>query len=470
MLPRSAIELEYKLPKTSREFRLYLRIISSYSDLLQRIRRDPKTLETLQSLRLGKIIRIADHAPWWNRHFQKNSVAPSSIKKVADLSHITPITRLDVVDVPREQLLTRPVNQKRIQVNSTSGSSTGTPFFIVFNRSVSVLDVTGQYVRIMQDYGFPFQSQNRKNFLVHFNFFGGVKTLTTAPEQFATPTALKHVDAEEIRMREICKTMSDIGPCVLLTHPSELFFFIQKLKEYGLHPPIKLCMTIGQMLEQEVRQLAEEYLLCPAVSIYGLREEMLIASACKDHPYLLHPFAERAIIEIVDARGNTAPNGEFGEMTITGLDNFLMPLIRYQPGDIARFRPDLSCSCVNQTPLFEIERKQSEVFVFDKEVKPVRRIARLFGVEPLVSEVKRFQIQQEDPVSIRILIEVRHPERGPELSAMTSNLIRSIGYLPPNVAVHVDVVDAIEHEDSKYKMFVPLQKWEQSAIVRNQPA
>ena len=66
---------------------------------------------------------------------------------------------------------------------------------------------------------------------------------------------------------------------------------------------------------------------------YGGAEGLMIAGECSEHKY--HILSSHVHVEILDEFGNTVPDGELGEVTVTSLDNFLMPLIRYKIGDLA---------------------------------------------------------------------------------------------------------------------------------------
>ena len=67
---------------------------------------------------------------------------------------------------------------------------------------------------------------------------------------------------------------------------------------------------------------------------YGSRETMLLAAECEQHDGL-HTMDEAHVVEVVDG-DRAAPPGTVGEVVVTDLHNFGMPLIRYKNGDMAR--------------------------------------------------------------------------------------------------------------------------------------
>ena len=459
-LPKHFLFSETKVEKGSKDFEIYLAIINSYCRLIFSVRQNGRNfLNKLQEKRLKKIINVASRIKWWEDFFLKNSINPKKITSLDGLRSIPPVNRNFLIDVDKA-FLTAKVNDKdRIQINSTSGSTTGTPFLIYFDRSVSVINVTAHYVATLIEQGFNFERNKYKNFLAHLNLFGGVQRLTTAPEQFATRLSLRGISHEGFNgeIRTITSILKGIRDVVLFTHPSELPLFIQKLKDNNIEPTIKLCIIIGNILEPDVRKLTEEYLKCRVISVYGLREHMIVATSCKDYPDLFHSHGERMVLEILDERGNAAEE-DFGEITITGLDNFVMPLIRYQPGDRARFHKNKRCSCSNPTPLFEIESRSSDTFIFnDGSKKRTRGFMSIFAKDPLVNLVRRFQVVQKTSTEIRVFVELRAIEHKEKVKKTLGNFFKRYKKeIPHDINIKLDFTE-IDLGKGKYKPFIRLK-------------
>jgi phenylacetate-CoA ligase len=100
------------------------------------------------------------------------------------------------------------------------------------------------------------------------------------------------------------------------------------------HRP-KAILSTAMHLTAGLRQALTEKNGCPVLDIYSLNEAGPIAVADPVHNghRLLQ---ERLIVEIVDAAGRPVPEGEIGEVTLTGGFNDWLPLLRYRTGDYAR--------------------------------------------------------------------------------------------------------------------------------------
>lgn len=90
-----------------------------------------------------------------------------------------------------------------------------------------------------------------------------------------------------------------------------------------------MALSDGQRLELEAR------LRAPVLDVYSMNEAGPIAVRAPkgDGHVLLQP---RLYVEIVDAEGRPLPEGEHGEITLTGGFNPWLPLLRYRTGDHAR--------------------------------------------------------------------------------------------------------------------------------------
>ncbi len=100
------------------------------------------------------------------------------------------------------------------------------------------------------------------------------------------------------------------------------------------HKPRALLST-SMALSEGLRQRLEERFTCPVVDLYSMNEVGPIATyvpAVQAH-VLLQP---RLYVEILNAAGEVLPEGELGEVTVSGGINPCLPLLRYRTGDQAR--------------------------------------------------------------------------------------------------------------------------------------
>jgi phenylacetate-CoA ligase len=169
---------------------------------------------------------------------------------------------------------------------------------------------------------------------------------------------------------------------------------VQNLKS-ELHRPDAI-ISAAETLSENTRQYVEEIFQCPVVNLYGSREAGLIACECLKKEGL-HIASLHTKVEILTDDLRPSSPGQIGNIYITTLDNYSMPLIRYRIGDTA-VPTDKTCSCGNPHPLIEkITGRQMEVFKTRKgTVVPGEFFIHYIGVVCNKGYVKKFQVIQKD--------------------------------------------------------------------------
>jgi phenylacetate-CoA ligase len=154
-------------------------------------------------------------------------------------------------------------------------------------------------------------------------------------------------------------------------------------------------MSSAQMLTSTTRTEIEEALGTKVFDKYGAREFSGIAYQCEssDHHHVMD---ESYIVEILND-GKPAKPGETGEIVITDLNNYSVPLIRYRIGDLA-VAVDNSKPCPCGRSLSQIGdiqgRTQAIVYCSNGRWLPGTFFAHFF--KDYDNIVLHFQIIQED--------------------------------------------------------------------------
>jgi phenylacetate-CoA ligase len=125
---------------------------------------------------------------------------------------------------------------------------------------------------------------------------------------------------------------------------------------------------------------------------------------------------DQYLIEVVDADGKPVGEGELGQVLITDLQNWTMPLLRYRIGDLARVHRS-KCQCGRSTMRLVMEgRIEDSIKSADGQIITTETIANFmferFGIDQfeLIEDVdNRFQLrfvapenQSIDESSLRI--------------------------------------------------------------------
>ena len=130
----------------------------------------------------------------------------------------------------------------------------------------------------------------------------------------------------------------------------ELANFIKNNKLEVYSP--KSILTSAGTLYPEQQKLIEKVFRTKVYNRYGSREVGDVACSCeKDEGLHVNVFTH--YIEILDDKMQPCKAGEIGELYVTTLDNYSMPLLRYQIGDMVVPAKNEQCSCGRGLPLIE---------------------------------------------------------------------------------------------------------------------
>ena len=454
-IPRHFLQND-AITKNSLEFKLYIQIINAYVYTLKRIeeRGQPFAIK-LQEKRLRKMLTIAKKSKWWASYFERNSIDIGKIRKISDLNNIPPVNKNILLDVTKEDVSTRAIEDSSIVWRGTGGSTTGIPFVWGMNKTTSIINILAHFIKELEYGDFSLGENGLSNFHMTFNF---QRSATIGPfKWFSNGDLFLNSDDKNMasRVREISEIITNLNKAVIQCSPSELKFLVDTLKEHDLHPAISLCLFTGQFLEESIRLLVKRYLECDIVVCYGAQEIGFLALECKKYHGFYHIFSERVVVEIVNDNGAGVPNGTEGNITITCLDNTVMPLIRYQPGDIGALHYNMACECENKSPLLEIKGRDTDVIKFSNGGKrSAHRILRAFAKKPFLSNVRRFQVRQDKLDEVEVLLEVREHIAKKFIAALEKRL--SLAYKGA-LTIHTKQTSVIHKDGPKFKVFVPLK-------------
>lgn len=205
----------------------------------------------------------------------------------------------------------------------------------------------------------------------------------------------------------IWESMEEFQPVWMNLQPSMAVLLCRVVEKYGLNPipALRYIETTGEMLFPSIRKYIQERLDVMVADQYGCNELNSLAFECPEGR--LHCMEENAVVEIVDSRGNPLPDGKDGEIVVTTLNNFAMPLIRYKIGDRGCFLKE-KCPCGNGGKVLKLTTGRSNDWVIDREgnllnayifARCVENVNRIYE-----HAVLQFQVIQHDVDDFTIML------------------------------------------------------------------
>ena len=135
-------------------------------------------------------------------------------------------------------------------------------------------------------------------------------------------------------------------PDYLITHASNLGALAQLAAERGIRlPRLRQARTYSEALRPGLRAAVRTTWGVEIADVYSCEEAGVIALQCPDHANgeHYHIQSENLVVEILDEQGRPCTPGQTGEVVLTTLHNFAMPLIRYRIGDHAEVGAPCAC-------------------------------------------------------------------------------------------------------------------------------
>ena len=233
--------------------------------------------------------------------------------------------------------------------------------------------------------------------------------------------------SEEIFER-IKNKLFKFKPEIIYGISSALYEFTKYFKDKGvLSSPwkVKLVICWAAPVFDHYTDLLRNFYGCPVVNLYSTREVGHIASTCPEGKLHLHE--ENRLVEIVKD-GKPVEEGKRGEIVVTTLRDYAMPMIRYKTGDIGRISKK-RCRCGRGTTVLEeLEGRLGDIlYLTNGRIISPNYCCRIMMSPDIADAISQFKIVQTGGMSLEIRV-VKSPKfRAQHERMILSNLENSLG-------------------------------------------
>jgi len=382
---------KWLIGKDSLEFYFWLKTVEFQSK---------DQLASIQFERLQKIIKHAYiHVPYYRRSFLASSFKPSDLKSLSDLSKIPLLSKNDVRENVYFNLFSDTHNKKQMIKINTSGS-TGEPFVCYADKFQLEMRFANT-LRGLEMSGWKFGDRQLR--LWHQTL--GMNRIQSMKEQIdALFLRRKFIPAFEMSvssLKKLTKIIEKKKPVLIDGYAESLNFIASATSLEFRHKPLAVISS-AQELTDSTREKIENIFGTKVLDKYGSREFSGIAYQCLNSKFH-HVQDESYVLEIL-VDGRPAKIGEIGEVVITDLNNFSMPLIRYRIGDLAVAVAQEPCPCGRAHSLIGqiIGRTQALVLCANGVWLPGTFFAHFF--KDYEYAIQHYQVQQKLPNEFTINI------------------------------------------------------------------
>ena len=290
---------------------------------------------------------LQDNSPFYRRMFLQNNINIQQIKRLEDLQHIPFTTKQDLQQhnedflcVPRENIIDYITTSDTLSDPVTFAMTEADLERLAYNEQISF-----ECAGVKKGDIFQLMTTMDKRFMAGLAYFLGIRKLGASIIRVGNGIAELQWD-----------TIQRIQPNAAVVVPSFILKLIKYAEEHGIdykNSSIKKLVCIGENLREQdfslnlLGQSIKEKWDVELYSTYASTEMATTFTEC-EYGCGGHHHPELIICELIDDNGNSVPEGEAGELTVTTLGVEGMPLLRFRTGDLARFHTE-ACRCGRTT-------------------------------------------------------------------------------------------------------------------------
>lgn len=348
---------------------------------------DAFSAKTWDTILLWKTRRIVRHAisrvPFWADVARRLGEMP--IATLEDLRRIPIISRMEMKQLPRSNLVARGIPRWRRARARTSGS-TGEPFFFYQDRRDLLRREANTSIELRYA-----NAPLRAPILIL-----GLGTHTDL-DPLGRRFSGDDLENPNTRREELYPFIASTKPDVILSTPSLLERFVYFLQRDGQTAEFQAVLYRGEYLSEALRESLTRILKGKIGTVYGTRECSIIALECSAGK--LHTAPWMNYLEILRKDGTPTDAGEEGDIVITFFENEVMPFIRYRIGDRGRINPE-PCACSRRSPTITFHGREA-----GGVHTPTGKFVHILGIINKIAvdfhkEILRFQMEQREDVFI----------------------------------------------------------------------
>ncbi|MBE0445156.1 phenylacetate--CoA ligase family protein [Psychrobacter sp. FME5] len=374
-----------------------------------------------------------------------------SMEKHCDLKNLTysefckiPVLTKDIVRDSPDAL----INQSYKKINevhkATSGGSTGEP--LTFFRT-NTQNIHGQAA-----YYYALELNKVDIFGKSIDLWGAERDMHSTNSSFNFKSFLNNrltlntFVMSDIIISRYIDQINSTKPIFIKAYVHSIYDIAKYINKNNIKikcKPVIHCTT-GPLYPEMRDEISKAFNNTYVYNFYGSREVSAIASEVRGSEGLF-VFYDNIFLEILDENDNPVKKGEEGEIVITTLNNFYMPLIRYKIGDRAIKGDDLEFGTLKMDKV--IGRTLGVIHKADGTKIDGQFFTTLFFSKP---SIKSFQLVQKDINLLELNIVKNEPFNSDELKQVLNRIMTEL----PGIKVEVDFCEKINLTKTGKIMYV----------------
>lgn len=410
-------------------------------------------LRDLQAKKVRQLINYAySNVPYYRKVFKNNDIVPGDVRDEEDLSKI-PILTHETIRRNLRDLISIGKSQGSLLRFQTAGT-TGHPLISYKDRN----EISSGLAALYRGWKWCGYHIGEKRAIVWGvpTTFSWRDAMKGKMERFLTRSVLVPAwSLDERKIKYFINILNAKKPRFLAGYASIIYLFADFINHNRLNlkfDPVGVSTTAEPIVGFQ-RNAIEEAFGCEVFDQYGCAEVFSIGFECEEH-LGLHISSERVYVEFLDLKDNSpVSEGEIGRIVVTSLENYGMPIIRYDTEDLG-IRSEESCTCGRHLPLINsiVGRKNDMIKLPNGSV-----LHGLFFTYTLQDVdwimkygINQFQVVQKKENSILLKIRSKHEPDQKDLESYKQLVEKYLG----NVIFEIEFVDDIPVSPSGKRRYV----------------
>lgn len=401
-------------------------IPAKYKEIVKLSTMNPNTLREYQQEKLARcLIDAYKNVPYYHDILSQAGVVNEGDRINWDSYHRIPKLTKNIIRQNYDKIRSNDSNIKGTYVNH-SGGSTGTPVEIWQDKEYKEWNIANTL--FIKSYGNYYMGDRE------LRLWCSEQDLMRGKDNLSLRIRNKIYGRKELNsfrmsvddMNRYVKIWNRYKPEWVEAYAQAIYEFALYVKShsYEMYIP-KGIVTSAGTLYPSMRKVIEEVFRCRVFNRYGSREVGGIACSCQEEVNL-HLSVWNHYVEVLDDSMHPVVEGQSGKVYVTTLNNRIMPLIRYEIGDIAG-KVEWKHDCKEHPmPLLKgLEgREMSVVLTRDGKIIPGEFFIHFIGVVYNTGFIEKFQVIQHDYEDIEIKVKLLDEKEFEKMRIKIENAIR----------------------------------------------
>lgn len=392
-----------------------------------------EAIREIQECKLRRLLQIAsEHCPYHGRRIRRAGIDPNDPRLALDVLRSLSLLTRDDVREHRDEMTWFGCPRGGPRLYNTGGSS-GEPLKFYFDRFRQAADGAARW-RSRQWWGVQPGDPEILLWGAPIELAANDR-LRRWRDALLNQCILNAFDMTDTTMDAYIGRIRAVRPVCLYGYAGSLALLSRHALTRGLapgslgSPRLRAVFVTGEVLVEPDREAIASAFGAPVVIEYGCRDGGLLALGCPAGR--LHIPQENVILELLDDQGRPVAPGEIGEVVVTHLETYAMPLIRYRTGDLARAWPASGdhCECgVSLAALAEVRGRLTDQIVCraGDQIRRMHALALIYVLRE-VDGIRQFRITQRslDELDVDVVANARFSDNSER--AILLGLRRRVG-------------------------------------------